>query len=303
MSDANLPVFQEEVFTNPTAATVLTFTTDINTTPVVIAPENPVQLTGTAVAITTAANTNPTAPVELVVNGLQNVVNLGTGSASVNVVGGGAIVEAIQLVNSSGQPIADIGKAVNLGGGDPTAGGVAYNGGIVNTTVLVSGNSVSAPKETVAQAAGSLSPTGAPGFAYYTHGGTGNDTIVGSNLADFIRGGAGNDLIDASQGNDLVRGGIGSDTITLGSGFDTLYYTIDQVGQSDFDTLTDFVSGIDKIAVQGGSGIGVFDTAGNAFTASSAATKTIVFKAGANQTTLTNSGAGSFNFLDITFLA
>jgi hypothetical protein len=304
MSDANLPVFSNTVFTDPTAAQVLTFTEDRNTTPIVIAPSTPVQLTGTAVAITTAANTSPTAPVQLVVNGLQNVVNLGTGSAQVNVVGGGAIVESVQLVNSNGQPIADIGKAVNLGGGDPNAGGVAYNGGIVNTTVLVAGNSVDAPKETVSQAAGSLAPAApAPGFAYYTHGGTGNDTIVGSDLADFIRGGAGNDLIDASQGNDLVRGGSGNDTITLGLGIDTLYYTLDQVGGSDVDTLTDFLSGIDKIAIQSGADIGVFDTAGNAFTASSTATKTIVFKAGASQTTLTNSGADTFKFTDIVFLA
>lgn len=303
MSDANLPVFNSSVFTDPTAAPILTFTTDITTTPVVIAPNTPVQLTGTDVVITTAANTDPTASVQLVVSGLQNVVNLGTGAAQVNVVGGGAIVEAVQLVNSSGQPIPDVGKAVNLGGGDPATGGVAYNGGIVDTTVLVSGNSATAPKETVAQAAGSLAPTGAPGFAYYTHGGTGNDTIVGSDLADFIRGGAGNDLIDASQGNDLVRGGSGSDTVTLGLGIDTLYYTIDQVGFRDFDILTDFVSGVDKIAVQGGAGIGVFDTAGNAFTASSAATKTIVFRAGATQTTLTNSGTDTFKFADINFLA
>lgn len=126
---------------------------------------------------------------------------------------------------------------------------------------------------------------------------------MGSNLADFIRGGAGNDIIDASQGNDLVRGGSGSDTITLGLGIDTLYYTRDQVGSNDFDTVTDFLSGTDKIAIQSGVGIEVFDTAGNAFTASSAATKTIVFKAGSSQTTLTNSGSDSFKFQDIVFLA
>jgi Ca2+-binding RTX toxin-like protein len=300
MSEANLPVFTDNsVFTDPAAAAELVFTTD-RADPIVIAPNTPVQLTGTDVTITTAANTSPTDPVELVVNGLNNVVNLGTGSALVNVVGGGAIVEAVQLVNSDGQPIADIGKAVNLGGGDPTAGGIAYNGGLVDTTALVGGNSVDAPKETVSQAAGSLAPVGT-GFAYYTHGGTGNDSIVGSNLADFIRGGAGNDLIDASNGDDLVRGGTGNDTITLGGGIDTLYYTLDQVGGNNVDILTDFLTNIDKIAIQGG--IGVFDVDGNAFNASSTATQTIVFKSGASQTTLTNSGANTFNFSDIVFLA
>jgi Ca2+-binding RTX toxin-like protein len=257
-------------------------------------------MTGTDVEITTSNNTSVN-PVQLVVNGLNNSVNLGTGSAEVNAVGGGAIVESVQLVNSNGNPISDVGKAFSLGGGDPATGGVAYNGGLVDTSAQVAGNSVSAPKESISAAAGSLTP--APGFGFYVHGGTGNDAIVGSIFADFIRGGAGNDLIDASGGNDLVRGGTGSDSITLGLGIDTLYYTIDQVGGNNVDTLTDFLSGTDKIAVQGGVGIGVFDLAGNAFTASSAATNTIVFKAGASQTTLTNSGAGRFLFGDILFIA
>jgi Ca2+-binding RTX toxin-like protein len=259
-------------------------------------------MTGTAVEITTSNNTSVN-PVQLVVNGLKNFVNLGTGSAEVNAVGGGAIVESVQLVSSNGNPISDLGKAFSLGGGDPATGGVAYNGGLVDTSAQVSGNSVSAPKESISAAAGSLTPAGAAGFGFYAHGGTGNDAIVGSIFSDFIRGGGGNDLIDASDGNDLVRAGTGSDSITLGLGFDTLYYTTDQVGGNNVDTLTDFLSGTDKIAVQGGVGIGVFDAAGNAFTVSSAATNTIVFKAGASQTTLTNTGAGRFLFSDILFLA
>jgi len=302
MSEANLPVFNSDVFTNPNAAPVLTYSVDKETQPVVIAPGAPVQMTGTAVEITTSDNTSVN-PVQLVVNGENNFVNLGTGSAEVNAVGGGAIVESVQLVNSNGTPISDVGKAFSLGGGDPATSGVAYNGGLVNTSAQVSGNSVSAPKESISAAAGSLAPAGVAGFGFYVHGGTGNDVIVGSIFADFIRGGAGNDSIDASDGNDLVRGGTGSDSITLGLGFDTLYYTTDQVGGNNVDTLTDFLSGTDKIAVQGGVGIGVFDAAGNAFDASSAATDTIVFKAGASQTTLTNSGAGRFLFGDILFLA
>jgi Ca2+-binding RTX toxin-like protein len=152
----------------------------------------------------------------------------------------------------------------------------------------------------VLQAGGSILPAST---AYYTHGGTGDDTIVGSVLSDFIRGGAGSDVIDAGQGNDLVRGGTGNDLITLGSGTDTLYYTLDQVGGNNVDIVTDFLTNIDKIAIQGGVGIGVFDLAGNAFTASSAAAQTIVFRAGASQTALTNSSTNRFNFSDILFLA
>ncbi|MEI6829802.1 MAG: hypothetical protein WCK64_08140 [Synechococcaceae cyanobacterium ELA445] len=264
-------------------------------------------MTGTAVAITTSDNTSAT-PVQLVVNGLSNSVNLGTGAAEVNVVGGGAIVEAVQLVNSSGQPIPDLGKAVNLGGGSPfladgvtpNPGFVAYNGGVVNTTSQVAGNDVSAPKESISTAAGSLTPSGGSGFAFYTHGGTGDDTIVGSNFADFIRGGAGNDLIDASGGDDLVRGGTGSDSVTLGLGIDTLYYTTDQVGGLNVDSVTDFLSGTDSIAVK--SGISVFDSAGNSFTNASAASQSIIFKVGAEQTTLLSQG-NAIKFTDILFIA
>jgi hypothetical protein len=263
-------------------------------------------MTGTAVAITTSANTSAT-PVQLVVNGKSNAVNLGTGAAEVNIVGGGAIVDSVQLVDSSGKPIADAAKAINLGGGSQTLadgtsnpGFVAYNGGLVNTSVVVAGNTPSAPKETISQAAGGLNPVGDPGFAFYAHGGTGNDTIVGSSLADFMRGGAGNDTMDASSGNDLVRGGSGSDSITLGAGIDTLYYTLDQVASTDVDTLTDFLSGVDKVAVQ--NGIGVFNTTGQAFTSSSAASQSIIFRVGTNQTTLVSQG-NAFKFSDIQFIA
>ena len=241
-------VFQDSpVFTNPTAAPDLTYS---NPAQVVLQPGKPVELQGSSVQITTVANTNPATPVQLVVNGINNTVNLGTGSAQVNVVGGGAIVEAVQLLNANGVAIADAGKVINLGGGSGTDS-VAYNGGVVNTTAVVSGNTPGT-KVSIATAAGGITPSGTTGFAYYTHGGTGNDTIFGSSLADFIRGGAGNDLISALGGNDLVRGGSGSDNITLGQGVDTLYYTSDQINRGDVDTVTDFTSGEDKVAVEKG---------------------------------------------------
>ena len=279
------------VFTNPTAAPDLTYT---NPAQVVLQPGKPVELQGASVQITTVANTNPSTPVQLVVNGLNNTVNLGTGAAQVNVVGGGAIVEAVQLLSANGTPIVDAGKAINLGGGDPSSGGVAYNGGVVNTSSVVSGNTPGT-KVSIATAAGGLTPTGSPGFAYYTHGGTGNDTILGSSLADFIRGGAGNDLVDAQGGNDLVRGGSGNDTITLGQGSDTLYYTSDQIQAGDTDFVTDFVSGTDKVAVEKGINASV-----------SADGKSILLTFSGVETRLVSTGtqaANLFKASDINFLA
>ena len=42
-------------------------------------------------------------------------------------------------------------------------------------------------------------------------GGTGNDTILGSNGIDLLLGGDGNDFIDGQQGNDVAFMGAGND--------------------------------------------------------------------------------------------
>ena len=282
------------VAVNNPAAVVLPTSTSAST------PAPAVVLGGTTQTITTTANTTA-APVNLVVSGANNQVNLGTGAANVTVAGGGGILEAVQVVNSQGQIVADVGKNISLGGGNPSAGGIAYNGATVNQNAIVTGSNPTV-KETVAQAAGGLTPKGnAPGqgFAFYAHGGAGNDVIAGSDENDFIRGGAGRDTIDGQAGNDLIRGGIGSDNITLGAGIDTLYYTLDQVGGNDLDTVTDFTSGVDKIAVQGS--IGVFNLAGQALTSTSVV-QTIVFKAGSAQTTLVST-KDAFRLSDIQFIA
>ena len=195
------------------------------------------ELGGTGNVITTTANTSVD-PVELVITGLNNEVTIGTGAAVIAAVGGGAIVEAVQLLAADGTPVEDVGKQVKLGDD-----AVAYNGGTVDLTADVAGDSATGPKETVAEAAGGL----AENIAFYAHGGTGNDTMVGSSFTDFIRGGGGDDAINAAGGNDLVRGGYGSDAVTLGLGSDTLYYTLDQIFAGDTDSLTDFVSGTDAI--------------------------------------------------------
>src|SRR5262249_5176196 len=65
-------------------------------------------------------------------------------------------------------------------------------------------------------------------------GGTGNDTILGSNAADFLRGGDGNDFIDGNQGNDTALMGAGDDTFQWdpGDGSDIVE------GQDGNDTMT-----------------------------------------------------------------
>jgi Ca2+-binding RTX toxin-like protein len=93
------------------------------------------------------------------------------------------------------------------------------------------------------------------GYAYYyAHGGTGNDTIYGSNsttVADWIIGWTGNDNLYGQSGddrmwggdgNDYLNGGPGSDIIFGGNGDDTLY----GMGGRDFlygDLGNDYLNG------------------------------------------------------------
>lgn len=64
-------------------------------------------------------------------------------------------------------------------------------------------------------------------------GGTGNDTILGSNGADLLLGGDGNDFVDGQQGNDVALLGAGNDVFQWdpGDGNDTIE------GQDGSDTL------------------------------------------------------------------
>lgn len=64
-------------------------------------------------------------------------------------------------------------------------------------------------------------------------GGTGDDTLLGSNGADTLIGGDNNDTIDGNQGDDLALLGAGADTFQWdpGDGSDTIE------GQSEIDTL------------------------------------------------------------------
>jgi hypothetical protein len=96
-------------------------------------------------------------------------------------------------------------------------------------------------------------------------GGSGNDTLTGSSLGDFIRGGAGDDLVDGTEGddkllgnwgndilvggegNDLLAGGFGNDLLVGGAGSDRFLL----VSNLETDTIADFESGVDAIALFG----------------------------------------------------
>jgi microcystin-dependent protein len=85
-------------------------------------------------------------------------------------------------------------------------------------------------------------------------GGAGNDVILGTSQGDLLRGGddsdlivgyGGNDAIAGENGNDRMDGGAGNDVITGGAGSDAFAFGV--FGAANYDTITDFVAGVDHI--------------------------------------------------------
>jgi Ca2+-binding RTX toxin-like protein len=78
----------------------------------------------------------------------------------------------------------------------------------------------------------------------------GSLVVVGGGGGDTFTGGAKNDTIDGKAGADTITGGKGADTLTGGTGADTFTYTAsNQSTTSGADSITDFLSGTDKIAI------------------------------------------------------
>lgn len=235
----------------------------------------------------TTTDFEPT-PQNIVLTGTNNRINVGGGAANIAVLGGGQVIESAQFVGT------DSGKLISIEL-SPTNGAAnaSDENAKVNLTQTVSGDTLGSTVS-IADAAGGLAldPTN-----FYVHGGTGDDTIVGSFLTDFIRGGRGDDVINAYGGADLVRGGGGSDSIDLGAGDDTLFYTTDQVVTGDVDTLTAFTSGEDDLVFDKGIDATLVFSGGDDTTGYTSVT----FTANGNTTTL-NVVSGAIKKSDITFL-
>ena len=192
---------------------------------------------------TTAASVNiPTATNTGTVN-----LAVGTKGGMLSVTGEGKATLSIGGVNDAAGNAEDVSGAA-VGISDNYAGKVVAN----YTNAFISGDTTI---DATAKLGGSTSTVGdnAPagsvaGVNLYVNTGKGADEIGGSDKNDFVRAGAGNDEVNAGAGNDIVRVGAGSDTATLGKGDDNLYMTVDQMGDGDVNTITDFdSSGDDKI--------------------------------------------------------
>ena len=101
------------------------------------------------------------------------------------------------------------------GGNTDTADYAAYTAAL---TVNLGG---AAP--IVVGGSGSINPNSdvVVGIENFT-GGSGNDTLTGSGVANVLIGGAGNDTINGEAGNDTINGGAGADILIGGNGADTI---------------------------------------------------------------------------------
>lgn len=102
-----------------------------------------------------------------------------------------------------------------------------------------------------------LTFTGAATARFYGYGNTAGNRITGGDAADFVFGyagddvligGAGADYLDGGNDDDLLVGGSGNDLLIGGSGADTFRFDT-ALGSSNVDTITDFASGSDVIAL------------------------------------------------------
>ena len=78
-----------------------------------------------------------------------------------------------------------------------------------------------------------------------------SNTLIAGAGADSISGLAGNDALNGGAGNDTLVGGLGDDQLTGGDGQDRFVFESPIKNGGNLDTVTDFLSGIDTIALAG----------------------------------------------------
>lgn len=76
-------------------------------------------------------------------------------------------------------------------------------------------------------------------------GGAGYDNLSGNAGNDTLKGGEGDDVLNGGDGSDYLYGDAGNDYLTGGAGVD--YFVMSSNSFSEFDVVTDFKSGEDKL--------------------------------------------------------
>ncbi|NUH63772.1 DUF4214 domain-containing protein [Sulfitobacter sp. S0837] len=170
----------------------------------------------------------------------------------------------LELDNTGATPTAANAFTVGLGAADHTTVNISGDASAVIDTALTSVKTVDASASTgnvtvdVTGNANDVTMTGGAGVNTFT-GGAGKDTIDGGEGNDVLVGGAGADVLIGGAGDDNLSGGAGADMLTGGDGADTFTFAVatDSNGVN-VDTITDFLSGTDKLAITTANGNGKY---------------------------------------------
>lgn len=216
---------------------------------------------------------------------LAQIINLNGTSP----LGGGAVVTGIEGIDVStgsgadriiGHQTASVNDVIKtaagndevtlwLGGSDQVSGGGGTDR--LSVTVTAASNSSGVWLNNLAAGVGGYSGTfngdGSNDIAFsgvdrfiFRDLGAGADIILAGNGADQVYAGGGNDILNGAGGNDTLQGGAGVDRLTGGFGSDRLnggagadQFDYDRRLNQGADIIEDFINGIDRIRLVGGS--------------------------------------------------
>jgi hypothetical protein len=166
-----------------------------------------------------AVRTYGVASATVVVSGTGGTTSSYSQVETIDITGGGATDQLVLLAGADGTPLV----VFAAGGGTDTVNFTAF-GSSEGVTVNLSNTSA----QTITAGATAIANMS---DVENVSGGAGNDTIIGSPLANVLTGGDGADIIDGGDHNDTIFGGEGADRIKGGAGSDTLN------GQGDADVF------------------------------------------------------------------
>jgi Ca2+-binding RTX toxin-like protein len=185
---------------------------------------------------------------------LTNFENLG-GTGYDDVLGGNGGNNVLDGAGGNDSLTGDAGNDTLIGGG----GNDTLAGGTGDDVYVLQGADVIV--ENASEGTDEVQTSGNAGLALNIENlrllGTGNLSGNGNGGDNVLTGNTGNNGLNGAGGNDTLVGGAGNDTLIGGSGNDTIVLN-SLVGS---DTITDFVSGADKLQIsQSGIAVGDGDT-------------------------------------------
>ena len=199
-------------------------------------------------------------------------LTMGTATAGVTTTGAAAIVlngvETLNITSQGGaNTISDVltltntpaTELINISGNQALTITGIITADAINASTMTGSGSLTMTAATLS-AAGSANITGS----------LGNDTLKGSANADIINGGLGNDNITGGAGGDTLTGGAGVDTFVVSANGQsivastafaaavaagqTVTYVPVNTAAGNVDRILDFVSGTDKLDINGAGG-------------------------------------------------